>query len=42
MSAASRAVAHLSWDILQQLVKTGAWTATWSESGLIGNLLTYS
>jgi LysR family nitrogen assimilation transcriptional regulator len=39
MSAASRAVAQLSWDILQQLVKTGAWTATWSQSGVIGDIL---
>lgn len=31
ISSASRAVGRLSWNILHNLVKTGAWTASWNQ-----------
>lgn len=32
LSIASRAVVQLSWTILQGLVQTGTWTATWNKN----------
>ena len=32
LSAASQAIAHLAWTLLEQLVRTGGWTATWNGS----------
>ncbi len=34
LSAASQAIAHLAWTLLEELVRTGGWTATWNGSNL--------
>ncbi len=34
LTLASQAIAHLAWTLLEQLVQTGSWTATWNGAQL--------